>query len=413
MTASPVRVLYCESNVDGTVGGSHYCLLHLVGGLDRARYVPLVAFYQHHSLVERFRAVADTLVLPGDEPVQWGGGSRSPLVAVPAVVARRSVNLLKLFRKIAACVALIRRHGIGVVHLNNSITRHHEWMWAARLAGVPCVVSERGLPRYGGSDRTWSRRVAAMIPVSMAVADGMLAQGIAADRIRVIYDGLDPGRLVPGRTPPQVREEFGLSPDQPLVGIVGNIREWKGQETVVRALRRVVDRHPDLVCLFVGGISPSDEDYHTRLRRLVADGGLERHVRFTGFQRDIPGLVHAFRFLIHASIAPEPFGMVVLEAMALRRAVIGARAGGVPEMIVEGATGTTVPPADPEALAAAMIALLDDPARTAAMGERGHQRVLDDFQLASTVNDIQRVYDDVLAGRPPSSGRRVGNAATR
>ena len=105
--------------------------------------------------------------------------------------------------------------------------------------------------------------------------------------------------------------------------------------------------------------------------------------------------------------------MVVLEAMALRRAVIGARAGGVPEMIVEGATGTTVPPADPEALAAAMIALLDDPARTAAMGERGHQRVLDDFQLASTVNDIQRVYDDVLAGRPPSSGRRVGNAATR
>ena len=142
---SQIRVLYCESNTDGTVGGSHYCLLHLVRHLDRSRFTPTVLFFDDHAIVNKFREVAETLVHQKDTPARWGSG-RSGLLALPAVLARRAVNFIKLVRKIAGNVAFIRERQIDLLHLNNSISRHHDWMVAALLAGIPCIVHERGLP---------------------------------------------------------------------------------------------------------------------------------------------------------------------------------------------------------------------------------------------------------------------------
>jgi glycosyltransferase involved in cell wall biosynthesis len=102
--------------------------------------------------------------------------------------------------------------------------------------------------------------------------------------------------------------------------------------------------------------------------------------------------------VIHASIDPEPFGMVVLEAMALRKPVIGSGAGGVIEMVVEGETGYTFPPGDSQVLASRVLALLGDPARAASMGEAGYRRVLDHFPLDAYVEAVQASYDEILDG---------------
>jgi glycosyltransferase involved in cell wall biosynthesis len=100
--------------------------------------------------------------------------------------------------------------------------------------------------------------------------------------------------------------------------------------------------------------------------------------------------------VIHASIDPEPFGMVVLEGMAMRKPVVGAGAGGVIEMVVEGVTGHTFPPGDSGVLAARLLDLLDDPAKARAMGEAGYQRVVKDFPLDRYASDVQACYDDIL-----------------
>ena len=94
---------------------------------------------------------------------------------------------------------------------------------------------------------------------------------------------------------------------------MGNVREWKGQETVVRAMIEVVKRFPDVVCFFVGATTTADEAYLVKLKAIAAKAGIEKNVRFTGYQTDVPSLVTMMEFLIHASVAPEPFGMVVLE----------------------------------------------------------------------------------------------------
>jgi glycosyltransferase involved in cell wall biosynthesis len=418
MSTSPVRVLYCESNVDGTIGGSHYCLLYLVERLDRTRFEPLVLFYQDHALVARFSEAAETIVAPPHDAVRWQPGRRSSFA--PAVLARKAVNLGRMARHVKRQVSFLRERGIGLVHLNNSVRRHHDWMIAARIAGVPCLTHERGInAQYDWTDRTLGSRLAAIVPMSGWIRDHMVQRGMPADNIRVLYDGLDPASVQPRVSPAELRAQWQVAPDQAVVGIVGNIREWKGQETVVRALIEVVKRR-DVVCFFVGAATQGDKPYEEKLKRLVAEAGIERNVRWTGYQRDPASYMQMMSIVIHGSLQPEPFGMVVLEAMAQRKPVIGSGAGGVVEIVVEGETGYTFPPGDSATLAARLLDLLGDPARAAAMGERGFARLQSAFTMDRYMADIHRLYEAILAGRGipadvghavPEGGRRMSTGA--
>jgi glycosyltransferase involved in cell wall biosynthesis len=403
-STSPRRVLYCESNTDGTIGGSHYCLLWLVENLDRAAFTPTVVFYDNHSLVPRFRSAAETIVMPRPHSIEWGTGRRSVLW-LPVVMARRGLNLAKFAWRVVRFAGFLRANRIDLVHQNNSIKRHHDWMLAAFLVGVPCIAHERGVNRsYSLAERAFARRLALVIPVSRAIMGFLVAGGVSPDNIRVLYDGLDPARLEPVRSAATLRQEYNVRSDQPVVGIVGNIRVWKGQETVVRALLEVLKVHPDVVCFFVGSSTAGDTPYQNRLDELVAEAGIGKSVRFTGFQADPASYVNMMSVVIHASIEPEPFGMVVLEAMAQRKPIVGSRAGGVVEMVVDGQTGYTFAPGDAHDLAQRLIELLSDPARAARMGEAGYARLLDSFSIQQYMAGIHSAYEATLARTPIPPG---------
>ena len=252
-----------------------------------------------------------------------------------------------------------------------------------------------------------------MIPMSRWIGRAMVEQGISEDNIRVMYDGLDPEAFTAAHDPVSLRATWGVDPEQPVVGIVGNIREWKGQETVVRALVEVVKRHPDVVCFFVGATTAQDKPYMERIEGLIAEAGIAANVRFTGYQATVASFVAIMRFQIHASVSPEPFGMVVLEAMAKKKAVVGSRAGGVLEMVVEGETGYTFPPGDAQTLAAHMTELLDHPAKAVQMGERGYERLIREFSVQRYMRDIHAAYDAVLARRGVPRTVSLSDGATR
>lgn len=409
MTAStvPTRVLYCESSADGTIGGSHYCLLYLIQHLDRSRFEPLAIFYEPHALLARFQATTETIVHARDTPVQWG---RSGVLRPFA----RAMNLLKFGGAVISHVALLRRHRIGLLHLNNSITRHQDWMLAARLAGVPCIVHERGLSEsYSARDRAHARDVDLIIPMSAWIRDHMIAQGIDGRNIRVMYDGLDPASVTVTRSAEEMRTTWQVPAGAPVIGIVGNIRPWKGQETVARAVVEIARTVPDVVCFFVGATTPDDEAYLAGMKSLLAAAGCERNVRFTGYQKDVPNFINMMEVLIHASVDPEPFGMVVLEGMAQRKPVIGSRAGGPVEMILEGETGFTFPPGDAGELAARVLELLGDRERRGRMGGRGYDRLINEFTMSRYMENIHATYQAVLARRPVPPGIGLPPTATR
>lgn len=407
---SPRRVLYCESSADGTIGGSHYCLLYLIEHLDRTAFDPMVLFHEEHPLLPRFEAAADTVIEPRGRAVQFGGES------APMALVRRGLNLGKYLGAVAAHVAFLTRNRIDLVHLNNSVTRHQDWMLAARIAGLPCIVHERGLSDlYTSRDRWFARNVNLVIPVSAWIRNHLVSHGLPDDNIRVMHDGLDPGLVEVTTSPEALRREWQIAPDAPVVGIVGNVRPWKGQETVVRAALDVARDWPNLVCCIVGAAPPADQAFLAHLKRLAADAGLESVFRFTGYRHDIPSFMNMMEFVIHASRDPEPFGMVLLEGMAQRKAVIGSRAGGPVEVIVEGETGFTFPPGDAPALAARMRELLADPARAKRMGAAGHARLLEHFSVSAYMGGIHQAYRAVLDGRPlpPGIGLPAPLAARR
>lgn len=233
----------------------------------------------------------------------------------------------------------------------------------------------------------------------------MVARGVAPDNIRVLYDGLDPTRLKVTRSADALRHEWNVGPNQPIIGIVGNVRVWKGQEVVIRALVEVARARPDVVCFVVGSATPEDQPYVDTLQAIIREAGVEANVRFTGYQDRVPDFVNMMSVVIHASIKPEPFGMVVLEGMAMGKPVIGSAAGGVVEMVVPGVTGYTFPPGDAQALAARVVELLNDPARAAAMGQAGYRRVVEDFPLDRYARQVEACYDEILDRRAPAMTR--------
>jgi glycosyltransferase involved in cell wall biosynthesis len=189
-----------------------------------------------------------------------------------------------------------------------------------------------------------------------------------------------------------VLAELGIPAERTVIGIVGNIRRWKGQEVVIRALAEIREQHPDVVLLLIGDTAREDAGYRRELDTLVQTLGLESRVVVTGFRTDVPDCVNALDVMIHASTDPEPFGRVLLEGMALRKPLVASRGGAVPEIVVDGETGLLFEPGNANELARALSALVGDPSRRAAMGDAGYRRLVAEFGLEGNVTRTQDLY---------------------
>jgi glycosyltransferase involved in cell wall biosynthesis len=386
------RVVYVEGNVDGTIGGSYFSLLFLVSGLDRSRFEPLVVFAADNSLRPRFeeRGVR-TMVRPPPSPVVL----RAPLLSLLAKALNFLIGAVIEPLRLAA---LLRRERIDLVHLNNSITRNHSWMIAARLAGVPCITHERGInPRFKERDRRLAKGLRAVVCISSAVRENFLKLGLGHLRLFTIHNGLDPDEMRVTRPPEDIRRELGVSSSARLIGIVGNIKPWKGQEVVIRAAAQLREEFPELVCLLIGDTSPDDAAYRVKINNMVDELGLHDHVIVTGFRTDVANYVNALEIQIHASVLPEPFGRVLLEAMSLGKPLVASNDGAVPEIVVHGETGFLFEPGNFEALAERLRVLLRDPALAAAFGRKGRERLEAQFSIKHNVQETERLYQQLLA----------------
>jgi glycosyltransferase involved in cell wall biosynthesis len=390
------RLLFVEGNEDGTIGGSYFSLLFLVAGLDQTRFTPLVVFATENSLVPRFRATgARTLIVPAAERERASG----PLVRLLAKARYFYRTYLVQPPRMAR---ILRRERIDLVHLNNSIRRNHSWMLAARLAGVPCITHERGLKRiFMASDRRLARNLDAVICISSAVHEHFVAHGLGDLPLVTIFNGLDPAQMQCTRSPADVRAEIGVAPDARLIGIVGNIQPWKGQEIVIRAMGLLREELPDLACVLIGDTSRNAAAYGEQIATLSRELGIESRVHITGFRSDVPNYINALDIQVHASIDPEPFGRVLLEAMALSKPLVASNGGAVPEIVVHEHTGLLFEPGNPAALAAALRTLLADRPLAAAMGAAGRARLLAEFSIRRNVELTQALYERVLNKQEP------------
>ena len=393
-STSRTRVLIVESNDDGTVGGSHQALFDLIVGFDDKRFHPVVMFYEENVFASRLRDRGVEVVL--FDALTSRRRALNPARGLLSRVVQFGMDIVRCRRE-------LQRLEIDLLHMNNSpAIGNDNWLPAARSLGIPCMVTAMGTPTRARRfiHRWLFRRFDLYLAISRHVADGLRAQGVADERIRLNYAGVDfaslRSRVV--RTRDAVRRSLGVRDNQLLVLMVGNIRAWKGQREVIAALDLVPkDVQARMQFCFVGAAGNADAEYEAELRTAVTRGGLDDCVTFLGPRSDVPDLYRAADIAVHASTTPEPFGLVVPEAMGLGCAVIATSFGGPAEVITPG-TGLVCDPGRPKEYAQAIERLVrDEPFRKSISALAPSRAAV--FGIEQNVGGTLAAYREVLAAR--------------
>ncbi len=234
------------------------------------------------------------------------------------------------------------------------------------------------------------RRADRIIAISEAVKK-WLVQGyrVAPKKVQVVYYGIEPERWsLPSQ---DLRSEWGLN-GKLIVGTVGRLEPVKGHDILTQAISYVVRQFPQTI-LLIAGHDPWG--YRRVLERLVTHLGMEKHVRFLGFQSDIPSFLHAIDVFAFASRS-EGFGQVVIEAMAAGKPVVVSRIAPLTEIVADGKTGLYAEPESPESFAEKISWLFSHQEEAHAMGRQGQKVVRERFSAEVMALKVLSLYREVL-----------------
>ena len=362
-------------NWSGHYGGVEKHLTMLAEGFDRNRYHLVFAFPHNGPFAEMVQAAGyqyyDIPSRPG-----WDWESISKLCRI------------------------ILREQIDLVHAQQSRCLLQGGI-AARLAGVQGVVqTEHNI------SLDWYRR--ARIPKRIRWINNLvrhfvvrflarkiiaLSSGVARFYTEVLR--INPGKVVVIPHAHQVVQErctvFSPNASSPIIGTVANLTEQKGLPYLIKAAAIVLKSHPEAQFHFVG-----EGHLRNSLQQYIEALGVTENVKLLGFQPNAAALMSTFDIFVLPSLW-EPFGLVLLEAMANGLPIIATDVDGVADVVLDGQTGILVPPADPEALAMAIRRLIEHPDLAREMGRRGWERCATEFNVENMVKRIAGVYDEVAA----------------
>jgi glycosyltransferase involved in cell wall biosynthesis len=391
LTMTPRRILFVDHTA--SMGGGEIALLNLVQRFDPKRYHPIVVLFSDGPLAKHLEnAGVETHVLPLDDSVL---NTRKDRIGFRTLLKVGVV--LRALRQVWRLRRFIRRSRIDLVHAN-SLKADIIAGIASRLAGVEVLwhVRDRITNDYLPKPVVIAfRRLSRWIPTCVvANSDATLGtlQLNASKRTATIYSGiaLDPHATSNGPA-------MANASQAPIIGLVGRITWWKGQDIFIHAAAKVLEKFPNARFQIIGAALFSELEYEHKIKALPRELSIENAVEFLGFRSDTPDLIARLDLLVHASTTGEPFGQVIVEGMAAGKAVVATNGGGVPEIVVDGQTGLLVPMGDASAMADAICALLADPALASRMGQRGHQRVIERFTVERSAAQVQDLYDSLLA----------------
>ncbi|MEQ8846295.1 glycosyltransferase [Botrimarina sp.] len=386
---TPLPVLFVQTSMP--VGGAETLLVNLVRRLDRDRFAPEVVCLKERGPL-------------GERLAQEGVPVHAGLLA-----GKHDLRVLPRL------VALMRRRRIGAVVTVGAGDKMFWGRLAARLAGVPVVAAALHSTGWPDGVGRLNRLLTPITDAVIAVADShgrFLAEHerFPAQKVRVIPNGVDTERFVPTDYSSAVREQLGVGPTAPLVGILAALRPEKNHSLFLRAAARVSAAAPETRFLVIGD-GPERPKIEGEARRLglLGDTPTASAVRLLGSRDDVPALLASLDVLALTS-HNEANPVSILEAMSCGVPVVATDVGSVRESVVEGETGFVVPPGDDARLAARILALVNEPHHAADIGAAGRRRVKERASLDVMVGGYERLLAELYQQK---TGRRLAGAAAR
>jgi glycosyltransferase involved in cell wall biosynthesis len=255
----------------------------------------------------------------------------------------------------------------------------------------PALVAARRVDFHlkGNSFSRWKyRQVDRFVTASEAIRLLLLEDGVTADRTVTVHEGIDVDRVV-AVEPLNVREQYWFPPHSLIVGNIAALVPHKGQKHLIDAAAIVVREMPEARFLVLG-----EGELRASLEQQVKHLHLAQHVVLAGFRADVLAVLKGLDLFVMSSVT-EGLGTSLLDAMAANRAIVATRAGGIPEVVVDGETGLLVPPRDARALAGAILDLLRDEPRRRQFADAGFARVRLRFSVDRMIEETLRVYEAV------------------
>jgi glycosyltransferase involved in cell wall biosynthesis len=379
-------------------------VLHLIGSFDQGgserQALQLVRLMRGRERVHLACLARRGALLPEAEALGCGDISEFPLTSF------YDRNMLTQLRRFARH---LREQEITVVQTHDFYTNVFG-MIGASLARVPARIAARRetagfrTPAQLAVERGAYRLAHAVVANAEAVKAQLIREGVRAQKIVTVYNGIDMERVREGGDVPRAEAlaALGLPQDVPrrLVSIVANLRHpVKDHATFLRAARRVHAAVPDAAFVLAGEGSLTEP-----MRALASELGIARETFFIGSCEQVASLLSLSDVCVLSSRA-EGFSNALLEYMAAARPVVATEVGGAREAVAEGETGYLVQPGGDEAMAARIVALLRDPERARAMGERGRQIVEAKFSTGAQLERTLSLYDQLLKPAPTPLAR--------
>jgi glycosyltransferase involved in cell wall biosynthesis len=369
------RILYVHGIE--AIGGAEQDLLLLLRGLDRTQWTPMVACPEQGA----FRACVETLGIPV-----------SPIKLPPW---RKLPSLFSRYAAVKDFSTLLGSLQPALIHINDIWWVPHTICAVKRLTGgvIPVIVHVRQNIKAEKVRAYLLDQADYILAVSHQVRAVLEQGGVSSPRVSTLYSGVDLAACSEAGDGKSIRARHGIPADALLIGTVANLLPIKGYEVLIKALPAIFAKVPTAHYLIVGAGSG---EYPEHLQKLCADQGLADRVHFVGFQNQTWPYLAALDLYVQPSLN-EAFGIAAAEAMAMGKAVVASRVGGLPEVVADQQTGLLVSPGNAVELSKAILSLLEDRPRREHLGRCGVARVQEHFNLKTALAGIEQVYAKVLA----------------
>ncbi len=356
------------------MGGAPKSLIELTSRLDKKRFNPIIVTSGEGEFTRQLKK------------------NNLKYRIIPMGMWRKGKNIPRIPACLYAIYRLIRQENISLVHANTLWDNPYAY-FPAHWRKIPTVCHIRSVPRPDMTRKYFLNNTNRLICVSGFIEKSLTDCGLK--NMQVIYNGINLAYAEHSGDTCAIRSKLGFSPKHLVVGLVSRLDPLKGQEILIKAASRLVNKFPQARFLIVGEAKTKTPEYADYLKKMVADAGLSPYFVFTGYCNNIMELTAAIDISVLPSL-DEGFGRTNLEAMLIKKPVVSTYIGGIPEVVEDNVTGFLIPPDDADALSYRLLQLLSDKKLRYRMGNAGYKRVIQRFDLAKQAAKIERVYEGLI-----------------
>lgn len=390
-------------DVGTAFGGSLVVIARLAESLDPARYRPIIVSAMDKQTIEYHvpEKVKFIQLKPGFTYVDRHHATKvfSRVTYKPVFkLMVYGLSIYEGFRNLPFIFRLLRivqREKVDVFHVNNSLIA----LAVALILRVPCIYHFHGFANPHNKRKLsffLKNHMSALLSISGSVTKSILETGYTKEKVYTVLNPISPRcEAIPESKKNALREKYHIGGQNIVITIFGRLVDWKGQLEFLEAFKLVWLKEKRAKAMIVGDDGENFGGYPAVLRNFVEQNNLNDSVIFTGYQMDVNAHYQISDIVVHASIEPEPFGLVITEAMQNRVAVVASCYGAGPELIENGENGFIADPKNSEDLSSAILKLVQNPEERTRIATCGYQYVTENLSCESYAGKVAEIYESI------------------